>query len=404
MPSSPFLLLGRPRAGTWLLALQLAIGVVLCLHAWQAMEASQAARTRPSGIDETHLLLVPWLQTTAGNHVETADVLRVLRTVPGVQTVAATNQAPYGNSAWSVHVWADERHASRPLVSTYLADERFFATLGITLSRGRAFATTDYQDYTGDQQRLHADPAPVILSAELARRLYGAADPLGRTLQMLPGKRLHVIGVIDRIPLPASAHRRDGTALVLPVRMTRADEAHFLVRYAGSADVVAARMRAALKEAYAGAVIPAPEAMSTLRKRASQDVLHRVRASLAVCAAWWLLTLGMLTLGGHRWIQEHIQEFSLRRAFGATALQLARRLRCEYLLLAAIASALGMACAAWALPPLLPAWSPSAPSAASLATIALWTVVAVQSAAAWPVRLTRRIPPHLVSRSPSVRL
>ncbi|MBA3928686.1 MAG: hypothetical protein C0521_03750 [Xanthomonas sp.] len=403
MPSSPFLLLGRPRAGTWLLALQLAIGVVLCLDAWQAMEASQARRSSPSGIDETNLLLVPWLQTKPGTHVDTADVLRVLRTVPGVQAATATNQAPYGNSAWSVHVWADEAPASRPLVSTYLADESFLATFGITLSRGRAFATTDYQDYTGDQQRLHADPAPVILSAALAGRLYGATDPLGRTLQMLPGKRLHVIGVIDRMPLPASAHRRDGTVLVLPVRMTRADEAHFLVRYAGNAGVVSARMHAALKGAYADAVVPAPEAVSSLRERASKDIRQRASASLAVCVAWWLLTLGMLMLGGHRWIQEHTQEFSLRRAFGATALQLARRLRCEYLLLAAIASALG-ACAAWTLPRLLPTWSPSAPSAASLAAIALWTIVAVQSAAAWPVRLTRRIPPHLVSRSPSVRL
>lgn len=404
MPSSPFLLLGRPHAGTWLLALQLAIGVVLGLHAWQAVDASQAGRQKPSGIDEAHLMVMPWMQMSAADIPRMADVVHLLHDVPGVRAVAVANQAPYGNSAWSAHVWKDEDAASRSLVSTYLVDEHFLDTLGARVSQGRVFAAPEYQDYTGDQQRLYTDPAPVILSGALARRLYGNSDPLGRTLWVIPGKRLHIIGVIDRLPLPATAHRRDGTALLLPVRMTRADEARFIVRHAGDAATVSARVHDALKRAYPDAAIAAPEAMSTLRERASQALHHRAYASLAVCGTWWLLTLGMLVLGGHRWIHEHAQELSLRRAFGATALQLARRMRWEYLLLAAVASFVGVACAVWGLPRVLPSWSPSTPSVASLAAIVLWTVVAVQSAAAWPIRLTRRIPPHLVSRSPSVRL
>lgn len=404
MPSSPFLLLGRPHAGTWLLTLQLAIGVVLGLHAWQAVDASQAGRHAPSGIDDAHLLVMPWMQMGAADVPRTADVLRLLRDVPGVRAAAAANQAPYGDSAWSAHVWKDEDAASRLLVSTYLADEHFLDTLGARVSQGRVFAATEYQDYTGDQQRLHADPAPVILSATLATRLYGSSVPLGRTLRVLQGKRLRIVGVIDRLPLPATAHRRDGTAIVLPVRMTRADEARFIVRHAGDAATVSARVHDALKHAYPGAAIATPATTTTLRERASRELHHRARASLAIGATWWLLALGMLVLGGHRWIHEHAQELSLRRAFGATALQLARRMRWEYLLLAATASLVGIACAAWGLPRVLPSWSPSAPSMASLAAIALWTVVAVQSAAAWPIRLTRRIPPHLVSRSPSVRL
>ena len=39
-----------------------------------------------------------------------------------------------------------------------------------------------------------------------------------------------------------------------------------------------------------------------------------------------------------------------------------------------------------------------------LVAAAAWAMLAVQLAAAWPAHLARRIPPHLVSRSPSVRL
>ncbi len=100
---------------------------------------------------------------------------------------------------------------------------------------------------------------------------------------------------------------------------------------------------------------------------------------------------------------DHQQEISLRRAFGATDTQLAHRLRGEYLMLAVIACAIGMAVAAL-LARLMPAWTLPLPSFGTCAAVVVGTVLVVQLAATWPVRLTRRIPPHLVSRSPSVRL
>lgn len=402
MPAPSFLLLGRPHAGTWWLALQLAIGAVLCAHAWQTMLGAYLQRTAPSGIDQTQVLVVPWMQGTSGRDPGSAAVLRTLRAVTGVQSASAANQAPYGSSAWSAHLWTGNA-MHRDLASIYLVDETFFATLRMAPSRGRRFAAAEYQDYTGDQQRLHADPAPALISAALAMRLYGTGDVLGRPLHLFPGKRLHVVGVIDRIPLPATAHRPDGTALVLPVRMTRADDAHFLVRHAGDADAMSARIHAALSAAFPDAAIATPTAMSALRMHASRGSLRHAWMALAACGSWWLLTLGMLMFGGQRWVREHRQEVSLRRAFGTTGSQLGHRLRWEYLLLASAASALGAVATAVLLPRIVPTWSPVPTTAALLLAIAC-TVVLVQLAATWPIRLARHIPPHLVSRSPSVRL
>lgn len=402
MPPSSSLLLGRSHAGTWWLALQLAIGVMLCLYAGQAMVELHARRTAADGLHAEQVLVVPWIQPAHDRDPGSRAVLRTLRSIPGVRSAAMANQSPYGSSAWSAHMWTGGDAAQRTLASIYLVDEDFMATLGMALPRGRRFARSEYQDYTGDQRRLHADPAPAILSAALAERLYGGTDALGRRLQLLPDKQLHVVGVLPEIPLPASAHRRDGTALILPVRMTRAGDAHFFVRHGGDADAVSARIRAALAAAYPDAVIATPVSLPVLRSKASEGAARQAWTSLVVCAAWWLSTLGLLVLGGHRWVLDHRQEISLRRAFGASAAQLTHRLRGEYLLLALIASVAGVAAAAL-LPRLVPAWM-SSPSPWTFVPIVFATALLVQLAATWPVRLARRIPPHLVSRSPSVRL
>ncbi|MBD9480940.1 ABC transporter permease [Pseudoxanthomonas sp. PXM02] len=404
MPASSFLLLGRPHAGTGWLALQLAIGMVLCAYAWQALLAAHAQRAAPTGIDDDRVLVVPWFQPAHGEDPGSASVVRTLRALPDVESVAVGNQTPYGTSAWSAHVWAGDEVRSRPLATVYLADEAFLSTLGLAPSQGRRFATSEYQDYTGDQRRLHTDPAPALLSAALAQRLYGTADPVGRTLQVLPGKQLRVVGVIPTIPLPATAHRPDGTALVLPVRMTRAGDAHFFVRHTGHTDALAMRIRSQLAARYPDAAIAAPVSLMELRAHASSGAMRHAWTSVIACLAWWLSTLGMLVLGGHRWVHDHRQELSLRRAFGASSAQLAHRLRWEYLLLAAVAALSAVIIAAVLLPRLVPAWMASASSPWILPVATVVTAVLVQLAATWPARMVRRIPPHLVSRSPSVRL
>lgn len=402
--SSPFLLLGRHHAGTWLIALQLAIGVVLCLQAWQAATGLQAARNAPDGIDDAGLLLVPWIQVTPAADPGVGDVLRRLRGVPGVLSATAANQVPYGSNAWSVHAWTPDRPAERNVVSVFLTDEQFSATLGIAMTRGRDFMPREFHDWAGDQADLHANLDPAIISSALASRLYGDANPLGRILLTAPGAQLRVVGVVDRVPPPTSAPATRDLAMMLPVRMVHAGGAQFLVRHTGTSDDMAARIRTALSTAYPAIVVADPVDMAALRDASLHAPRLRARWSVGACIAWWVSSLGLLMLGGQRWVQDHAQEFSLRRAAGATGRQLARRLRLEYLGLACVAALLGLACGGWILPRIAPGWRVAAPSAWAMLAAVAWATLAVQLAAAWPVRLARRIPPHLVSRSPSVRL
>ncbi len=66
----------------------------------------------------------------------------------------------------------------------------YFRALGIHILRGRAFTEQDRSDKNG----------PVILSQSLARRLFGAADPVGHFLgtQGLP-QRSQIVGVAENV-------------------------------------------------------------------------------------------------------------------------------------------------------------------------------------------------------------
>ncbi|HEY0885284.1 MAG TPA: ABC transporter permease [Ramlibacter sp.] len=400
---SSFLLLGRHHAGIGWIVLQLAIGVVLCLQAWQAITALRMARAAPDGIDGTGLLLVPWMQTAPAADPGVPALLGRLRNVPGVLSATAANQAPYGAIAWSAQVWTATRPAPKHIASVFLVDETFASTLGLETSAGRHFMTHEFHDYRGDPSDLQADTRSVLLSSALAARLYGNSDPLGRPLQMAPGARLQVVGVFERLPPPAGARDTGDLAVLLPVRMARAAEARFIVRHAADPQVVATRIQAALSTAYPSAVVADPVDMAALREASLHAPRSRAWWWSGACIAWWASTLGLLMLGGQRWVQEHAREFSLRRAAGATGRQLARRLHLEYLGLACAAAAVGLAGGQWLLPQLVPG-SVAAPPNGALLAAAAWAMLAVQLAAAWPARLVRHIPPHLVSRSPSVRL
>ena len=399
---SSFLLLGRHHAGIGWIALQLAIGVVLCLQAWQALVGLHVARTTPDGIDDTGLLLVPWMQMAPASDPGVADVLGRLRNVPGVLSATAANQAPYDATAWSVQVWTATHPATKHVVSVFLGDEDFASTLGMATSAGRHFMTHEFRDYRGDQTELQAGTHSVLVSSALASRLYGRSDPLGRPLLMAPGARLRVVGVFERLPPPAGARDTGDLAVVLPVRMSRAADARFIVRHAADPEIVATRIRAALSTAHPSVVVAHPVDMAALREASLHAPRSRAWWWSGACIAWWLSTLGLLMLGGQRWVQEHAREFSLRRAAGATGHQLARRLRLEYLGLACAAASVGLAGGQWLLPHLVRGSAP--PSHGALVAAAAWAMLAVQLAAAWPAHLARRIPPHLVSRSPSVRL
>ncbi|HVO99632.1 MAG TPA: ABC transporter permease [Bryobacteraceae bacterium] len=116
--------------------------------------------------------------------------------LPGVQAVAFANNFPL-RGGWSSDYRAEEHPESGPEADYQAVSPGYFATLGITLERGRLLTAAD---------RNGSLPVAVI-NEELARRLYPNQDPVGKRFRLRDDDQpwIAIAGVVSDV-------RRDGKA------------------------------------------------------------------------------------------------------------------------------------------------------------------------------------------------
>ena len=120
-------------------------------------------------------------------------VLERVKALPGVESAALIDTAPFGGSvAFSMAV-ADENPA-RVGVSPRAVSPDYFRTMGIPLKAGRDFSATDAS----------TSRPVVIINATAAAKLWGAQTPLGRHLRFATsretfGEPWEVVGVVGDV-------------------------------------------------------------------------------------------------------------------------------------------------------------------------------------------------------------
>jgi putative ABC transport system permease protein len=127
-----------------------------------------------------------------------------LKQLPGVTSVSVASSVPFRGTDLMAYVTVPGS-SDRVGVNQRIVDERFFDILRIPISHGRVFTADDA-----------AGTAPVaIISRSLARRLFGATNPLGRVVHFR--RDLRVVGVVGDVRYKSPD--RDATpAIYLPVR------------------------------------------------------------------------------------------------------------------------------------------------------------------------------------------
>ena len=101
------------------------------------------------------------------------QLVELVQSVHGVQNAAATTHVPMGGSSWGhgVHVGTQDGGSH----FTY-AGPGYFATMGIPLVRGRSFTAMDTTNA----------PHVLMVNQAFVRRYFGATDPIGQLVQVLP--------------------------------------------------------------------------------------------------------------------------------------------------------------------------------------------------------------------------
>jgi predicted permease len=201
--------------------------------------------------------------------------------LPGVLVAGLIQNAPASNVPNQVlRVWPVEEPPAdgdpAPAADLQIADPRGLAALAVGLVQGRSFLDSD----TAAAARV------ALVSRQLAVRLWGARDPIGRVVATDAGSSWRVVGVVQDIRL----NWYDGgprPTLYLPHAQTAARAMTFVVRCDANPESLAAALGEAVRRVETD---PPPLRMYTLRAEVDESLAP------LLTLAWLLGALSLVAL------------------------------------------------------------------------------------------------------------
>ena len=181
-----------------LAAAQVALATVLLVGAGLFVQSLQRLKQVDLGFDPSHVTTA--MMGVQGERFSKpgapwtlfyGPLLDRLAAAPGVEGAAMSSGAPFGggNTGMPVTAVGESLIGTAPLQTDWrMVSPSYFRTLHIPLLRGRYFSNTAADD-----------EFKLIVSAEMARRIWGDADPLGRQIEAGPNGKWTVIGVVGNV-------------------------------------------------------------------------------------------------------------------------------------------------------------------------------------------------------------
>jgi putative ABC transport system permease protein len=281
----------------------------------------------------------------------------------------------------------------------YLGDEHALHTLGVTLIAGRNFTPEEVTDHRAD-----ALPAArvLIVSKALADTLFPRSDALGKTVYVQDGIPSQIVGIIDRLQGPnfAATGRFSTFAENSTIRPSRPinEYPRFMVRVqAGRLAEVMKRAERTLLE-HDNEMITSVVSMKEARAKAYLGNRGLVVLLVSISTALLLVTgFGIVGLTSY-WVTLRRQQIGIRRALGATRLNILQHCQRENLVIAgsgALAGAvLAVALNLW----MVQRFEMVRMADSQVLGGALLLLVLGQIAAFLPARRAASIPPALATR------
>ena len=310
-----------------------------------------------------------------------------LRALPGVDAAGFITTLPLGPGAQtSQNVFAEGSRlgAGESIQSSWrLIGGDYFEAMRIPLLRGRTFAG------------LSPDEAArsVILSASLARALWGDADPLGREIRPVNNARLRVVGVVGDVR-SARLAADPRPAFYWSFQRFTYGPMRLVVRSRLPTDQIVAAVRRELRAVDPAAPIFQVSTLESVRGRSLDEERLLLRMLWAFAGTALLLaalgTYGVVAFA----VQQRTREFGIRLAIGADGRRVRALVLRQALGLVAAGAMLGLGGAVLAgrlVATLLFGVTPFDPWSYLAATALLGA--AVLTAAWWPARRASRVNP-----------
>ena len=342
----------RHKTAAALIVVEIALTCAIICNALFMISDRLSQVREVSGIAEEELVRVQisGIGSDADQVAGTRTDLASLRAIPGVKDATVLNQVPFVNSSWNSGVrLQQEQQQSTLTATTYMAEDQFIETLGLTLVAGRDFDADEYREASDLLERTTEDgniPATII-TRSLADKLFPGEDAIGKTFYSWGDAPIRVVGVVEHLVRPGGmggpAERE--YAMVFPLRPHYNLGGNYVIRTDPDRRTeVLAAAKAVLQANGADRIIQEENSKTFEQLRREYYQAPRAMAWLLgiVCVALLLVTaLGIIGLASF-WVQQRTKQIGVRRALGATRGQILRYFQTENFLLASIGIALGM--------------------------------------------------------------
>jgi putative ABC transport system permease protein len=245
----------------------------------------------------------------------------------GVASVAFTSAPPldyFDEGGYSYEIAGDAplNDADRPLTETQSVSWTYFSTLDLPIVAGRAFAASDRR----------GSPPVCIVNEAFVRGLQGRAA-VGLRLSLRPASSpqappapCEIVGVARQVK-GRPDELKEFVQVYLPMPQSLSDDVYMVIRpKSGRAELLAPIVRAAISR------VDKEQLVSVRDIRTLEDIewtatgRHRFRAVMVVAFAALALILAMVGVFGilAYSVQQHVRDFGLRRALGASTSDILR--------------------------------------------------------------------------------
>lgn len=333
--------LRRHKAGTFLIAAQIALTLAIVCNALFIIQQRVAHLSEPTGIDEPNIFVIKseWVGAPAPDQADAqirAD-LQVLRQLPGVQNATPSNSYPLRGDGWDDAVRLKPDQVQDSSGSTiYFADEHFIDTLGLKLIAGRNFRAEEVGHM---DMRYKLAPPLVMVTKALAEKLFPGDSAVGKTIYLIGGPAT-VVGVVDMLQAQSVEHWASDfayRAVIIPERLNVSLGTFYIVRAKpGQLD---ATMPAAAKALFAQnprRVINDDDGVlsfSEVRSRAYERDRGMAILMGVICVVLLAITAAGIVGLTSFWVGQRRKQIGVRRALGATQLDVLRYFMTENLLI-----------------------------------------------------------------------
>jgi putative ABC transport system permease protein len=397
--------LRRHKTAAALIVLEIALSCAIICNAVFLISERINRIDMPSGVAEKEAVVITLtgIGTNQNAAALTREDLAALRSIPGVTSVAAANQVPFGNSSWNSGVTLTPDQTQSSLNATnYMDSGELVEAMGLKLIAGRDFAPDEYIDYKPEQGFSNLGISTTIITKAVADKLYPGKNPIGQVLYFGDAKPIRVVGVVESFVRPYFGPKdmQPGDSMLLPVRLPYDQGGYYVLRTSPEQrDRVLKDAVKALEKNSPDRIILDQKSQEQIRDEFFQQDRSMVWLLVAVCVALLVVTaLGIVGLASF-WVQQRTKQIGVRRALGATRGQVLRYFQTENFLLATLGIVIGMV-GAYAINQLLMS-SYELPRLPALylpvGALVLWTLG--QLSVLGPARRAAAVPPAVATRT-----